>query len=240
MATILEKRIAYIFKNKDLLKYALTHKSCAPGIKPSAFERLEFLGDRVLALWMSAYLFEKYPLAEERDLALRLARLVDRNALVNVAQTIDLHQHIRFDKTLKKRTQLSDSAQTTAFHRSFQKIVGDAMEALIAALFLDAGFQKTGLLLQKLWQPLLTQEDSPPKLHSKSRLQEVIQKSSGTLPVYTLAKQEGLAHDPLLTIDLCVTYEGKKHALRTQGTSRRKAEEKAATLMLQQLKQNGA
>ena len=216
-----EKRLGYVFKKQALLKQALTHKSCDPHAKPSAFERLEFFGDRVLGFIISQKLYKLYPFDDERNLALRFSQLVDRKALYQVAKALDLQKDMVFD-----RRALQGGVA--------QKILSDAIEALIAALFLDAGMQKTRLLVEAWWAPLIKAQGAPTP-HSKSALQEVVQKHYGVLPIYELVSSKGPDHAPLITIVLRIDAKDAPAACQGTGASRRKAEEVAAQKMLRLL-----
>ena len=181
-----EKLLKYQFKKISLLKDALSHKSASPSPKTSHFERLEFLGDRVLNMMISHALFTRFPTESEADLSVRLSKLINRNSLYHVAIFLNLKNYVHFDKTTPSQ----------------KKILSDAVEALIGALFLDAGFNTTQTYINEWWQPLLENIHLNTEQDSKSALQVWTQKHYGTKPTYTLLTQTGPAHAPRIEIEV--------------------------------------
>lgn len=213
----LEKRLAHSFKNKTLLKTALTHSSTGA---QANYERLEFLGDRVLGLAVAELLYTKFPGEAEGDLAKRLAALVQGSFLAEIAREIDLGRYIDF----------SDS-EAQAGGAENDHILADVFEAMIGALYLDGGFIKCRAVIEELWQGRLDVMKEPPQ-HPKTRLQEWAQAQSLPLPVYTIIDQQGPDHAPVFKIELSV--EG--HApLTVEGPSRQAAEKLAAQNFLDRL-----
>jgi ribonuclease-3 len=216
--------LGYTFQHSHLLKQALTHKSAAPSTQVSAFERLEFLGDRVLGLVISHWLYEHYPDENERDMALRLSQMTDRQALSRVASQIALHNHLTRAGGGKK--------DITAE----KKILSDGVEALLGAIFLDHGLRSARSVIKRLWKPLWT--DHQPRQDAKSRLQEWSQATYGVLPTYRVLKQSGPDHAPCLHIEVAlISPQAKKAGLgpvSATGPSRKEAEQKAASAFLKQ------
>ena len=214
-----EKASGCHFQNKSLLKQALSHKSASPSKDLSHFERLEFLGDRVLNLVISHSLFERFPQESEADLSVRLSKLINRSSLYRVAETLDLKQYTRFDRTTPHP----------------QKILSDTLEAIIGALFLDAGLATAKDCVQAWWMPLLDDSGLDTLQDSKSSLQTWTQQHYGTKPIYTLITQTGPAHAPRIEIELKVETGKNQISLKAVGSSRKCAEKKAAQEMLRQL-----
>ena len=219
--TDLEAMIGYTFKDPTLLKDALLHKSAAPHAKTSSFERLEFLGDRVLGLAISAHLLKHYPEDTERDLALRFARLTKRKTLANVADTLGLFSYLQTAK------------MPGATEAETEKIKADAMEALLGGLFLDKGFSAAKRLILKWWQPYFSAAATQ---DPKSALQEWSQKTHNTLPRYHLISQSGPAHKPAIQIRVDIETPTGTLTQTAEAGSRKTAETKAAQALLDKLK----
>ena len=215
----LEKAIGHVFKNKDLLQDALTHSSTG---NENNYERLEFLGDRVLGLIITEMLFEKFPDETEGDLAKRLAALVQGSMLAVVAKQIDLGAYVVFSP-----------AEREAGGAENVNILADAFEALIGGLYLDAGFDECHDLIEKLWANHLFEMKAPPQ-HPKTALQEWAQGNGLPLPTYEIAGQSGPDHAPLFDIKLSV--QGYK-PVTAQGRSRQEAEKEAALAFLIQIEE---
>lgn len=206
----LETRIGHTFKDKALLKTALTHSSVGAEYN---YERLEFLGDRVLGLVIAELLYKRFPLEKEGDLAKRLAALVQGSFLATVAAELELGAYIG----------LSDGeAQSGGAENA--NILADVFESLIGALYLDGGFHKCQALINELWADRLGVMKEPP-LHPKTRVQEWAQSKGLALPVYKIINQSGPDHAPVFDVELKV--EGYP-SVTAQGKSRQIAEKEAA------------
>lgn len=214
----IEKQLGHRFKNKGLLTDALTHSSTN---EETNYERLEFLGDRVLGLIVANALYEKFPDEAEGDLAKRLAALVQGELLAEIAKEIDLGKSII----------LSD-AETQAGGAENENILSDVFEALIGALYLDAGLAKCKTFIEKLWKERFFQMKTPPQ-HPKTIVQEWAQGQGLPLPAYKILKQHGPDHAPLFDVQLTVKGYGPVVA---QGSSRQEAEKEAAKLFSEQIK----
>ncbi len=220
----LENKIDYVFKSKDLLIQSLTHTSVQFNNKPNKlkesskhYERLEFLGDRVLGLVVSEYLFSAFPNEDEGDLNLRFAQLVRKEACTQVAIDIELNEHVILGNN-EQKSGLSNNPT----------ILGDVCEALIAALFLDGGMNVAKLFILRHWKTQI-KSNLPNKQDAKTALQEWAQKLKLSLPIYSVIKTTGPAHAPEFTIE--VTIIGKEKTIAI-GQSKRIAEQKAATEFL--------
>jgi ribonuclease III len=215
--TLLEKKIKIKFKNKELLEQALTHRSYLNehGQKQLTHnERLEFLGDAVLELIVTEYLYRKYQ-ESEGVLTCWRASLVNTNMLANVAEEISLDKYLYLsegEKLSLKRTKLT--------------ILADAFEALIGAIYLDRGLAEVkkfieGFVIEKLPQVFKLRLYEDPK----SRLQEILQAKHKMTPVYRLIKEEGPDHAKKFTLGV---YLGDKKLAIGMGASKQEASEQAA------------
>lgn len=213
----ISSKIPYHFQDETLLKMALTHPSSTRSHKVSDFERLEFLGDRVLGLVISQMVYERYPKEKEGDLAKRFAALVCREACWDVAQQMNLSHHLK--------ASFGDTSPNSA-------ILADAVEAIIGAIYLDGGLEAAKAFINTYWSALLEKDIRPPK-DAKTALQELAQsKNSNVTPVYEVVDHTGPAHTPTFTVRL--TVEGIGNAIGT-GTSKRQAEQMAAKKLLEEI-----
>lgn len=213
----LEKDLGFPFKKLALLKQALTHPSAlAPG-KGIAFERLEFLGDRVLGLVVAKWLFEEFPSEKEGDLAKRLAALVRKETLVDVALSIGL------DKVMIMKHENSPSQKTR-----LETILADGCEALIGALYLEGGLDAAESFIHRYWKDYLKKSEEPPR-DSKSILQEWMQGLGKPHPQYVVIHSSGPAHAPHFVVEVHV--EGFD-PVQGEGSSKRLAEKVAAQRLL--------
>ena len=213
----LEKALKYTFKNPSLLKKALTHPSALPSGQGVDFERLEFLGDRVLGLVIASWLFETFPHEKEGDMAKRLAGLVRKETLVEIAKTIQLDQFL----VIKRERSSSEN-------KRLETMLADGCEALIGALYLEGGLETARSFIHQYWEELFTKTPAPPG-DSKSTLQEWIQGRGKSHPEYVVLNSSGPAHAPHFVVE--VRVEGMK-PVKGEGTSKRLAEKAAAQNML--------
>lgn len=211
----LQKATGHEFQNPSLLAEALTHSSTGHN---GNYERLEFLGDRVLGLVVSEILYEKFPGEKEGDLAKRLASLVQGAWLAKMAQKIDLGQYMYFSDAERESGGFANA-----------NILADGMEALIGALYLDSGLPACRRFIEDLWADAFYEMKTPPQ-HPKTALQEWAQSRSLPLPVYKITGQSGPDHAPMFDITLSVNGFNPVYA---QGRSRQIAEKEAAKLFLQ-------
>lgn len=207
--------IGYVFKSNDLAVEALTHPSSSD---QRTYERLEFLGDRVLGLVISEWLFKNYEDATEGDIAPKLNELVSKEACADVAATLGLGAHI-----------IMAAGEIEAGGREKKSILGDVIEAIIAALYLDGGFDPASEFIHRQWKEMFDRADDI-RVDAKTRLQEWAQAQALPLPEYIVTSREGPDHAPVFTVE--VTVEGYP-SVEGMGTSKRSAERAAATLMLE-------
>ena len=214
----LEARIGHTFKSHDSLKRALTHASATKKAGDiSHYERLEFLGDRVLGLCVSQMLFTAFPDAREGELSVRLNSLVSGRTCAEIADEIALHDFIHAGADVK---QLAS--------KRMRSVRADVVESLIAAIYLDAGLPAVEKFVTKYWNQRLHQKDAGNR-DSKTALQEWAHSQSFPTPVYSIKDQSGPDHAPVFTVE--VVIGGSEGAVGT-GRSKRSAEQEAAQAVL--------
>lgn len=205
--------IQNLFKNKSLLRQALT---LAHHGKTASYERLEFLGDRVLGLVVATMLYEQHPDENEGILARRFTELVREETLAEVAHTLSLP-----DLLITHENEL----------RQNQSILADVCEALLGALYLDQGLETVQNFILPIWLPLMRQNKKAPK-DAKSTLQELAQKKGQVLPKYTVLKKTGPDHAPIFEIEVCIPHIGSAIGI---SDSKKTAEQQAAKSLLEKL-----
>jgi ribonuclease-3 len=215
------QQLGYEFHNPKLLRQALTHPSLQAGnAGRGPYERLEFLGDRVLGLVVAEMLYRNFPSENEGALARRHAAMVRREALARVAQQIDLAAALA----------LSRSEEDTGGRQNLGTLA-DACEAVLGAIYADGGLAPAAALINRLWQPLMHEMLAPPK-DAKTSLQEWAQARGLGLPVYQMLAVEGPPHAPQFLIEAAI--EGFASA-QGRGASKRAGEQAAAATLLEQL-----
>lgn len=229
--TGLETALGHAFADPGLLAEAVTHPSLAGlarsggGPKPGlAYERLEFLGDRVLGLLVAEWLLERFPLEREGELARRHTMLVKRETLAAIARDIGLGDHLRLSP-----------GERDSGGRVNLTILGDACEAVIGALYLDGGLPSARAFVRRAWAAHLEGAGRLPAQDGKTRLQEWAQGQGKPLPVYEIVRRSGPAHEP--EFEISVTVAGYPPAHGT-GRSRRVAETEAALALLRRAEDN--
>lgn len=215
----LQKRLLHTFANPKLLERALTHRS----FSSDHYERLEFLGDSVLNLAISGLLFERLSQLPEGDLSRVRANLVKQDTLFQIATGLGLSNCLR----------LGDGEKRSGGHKR-PSILADAVEALIGAVYLDAGFEPANALVRRLYAGVeLSAQMSAMGKDPKTELQEWLQARKMKLPVYRVVATLGEAHKQ--TFDVECTVQETGHSERGIGASRRAGEQAAAAAMLQRL-----
>ena len=212
----LEARIGHVFAEERLLRHALTHVS-ASAVRPESYERLEFLGDRVLGLVVAEMLFNAFPDESEGGLSRRLAAMVRKETCAEVAEAWGVGPFIRLG---------DGEAQTGG--RKKRAILGDICEAIIGAVFLDGGFDAAQLVVSRAFERHMLK---PPRSlrDPKTALQEWAQARKLATPRYQLARRSGPDHAP--QFDVSVGVEGFP-AAEGAGASKRAAEQAAAQAFL--------
>ncbi len=219
-----EKIIGVNFKNKDLLKQSLTHRSFLnenKHIKNGHNERLEFLGDAVLELVITHFLYNEYPQKNEGDLTSIRSALVNAQTCAEVAKKININEFLLLSKGEAKDT-----------GRARQYILANALEAVIGAIYIDSGYQKAEEFILKFITPM-TQKivDDELWIDSKSRFQEKAQDAVGITPSYKTLKETGPDHDKKFTVGV---FLGEEKVAEGEGDSKQDAEQDAARKALKE------
>ena len=212
----LQKKINIKFKNLNYLKKSITHKSHDP---LNNYEKLEFLGDRILGFVISKKLIELYPKEKEGVLDKKLASLVNKNQCLEVAKIIGLEKFILVgNKSAKAKVE--------------NKIIADSIEALIGAIYYDKGFEVSEKFILNIWKNFINLSEET-IIDSKTKLQEYSLKKFKSLPIYKLVSSSGPKHKPKFTISVRLKdtklFEGS-------GDSKKKAEQNAAKKLLDNIK----
>ena len=217
-----EKNLNFKFKNKKYLINALVHPSFVvekknkKEILTSDFERLEFLGDRVLGLIISSLIYNNFKNMNEGNLTKKLSYLVQKEFLYKIAKEIEIDRFLKYSFR-KDNPRMNIS------------ILSDSVESLIGSIFLDSGYLSVYKFIKRIWGPYLNNEESNQQ-DSKTNLQEISQKKYKILPIYTLIKKEGPSHSPMFTVSLDI-FNGK--IFIASGPSKREAEKNAAKKALE-------
>ena len=217
LAAEIVSRVGYAFRDVALLQRALTHSSVR-GKVGTDNERLEFLGDRVLALVVADMLFRIYPKAAQGELAVRLSALVSGDACADVADELGIAELIH-----------ADSAVKGAQGRKAKNVRADAVEALIAAIYLDGGLQQASDFILRIWEKRAQQSVRAVR-DSKTMLQEWLAQRDSARPSYAIVAREGPDHEPIFTVEL--QAPGFEPCLG-KGRSRQAAEQAAASAFLE-------
>jgi ribonuclease-3 len=218
-ASTLEQTIGYRFKDKDLLTRALTHISAlGGGSRAGSYQRLEFLGDHVLGLVISAMLFDAFPKGDEGELSRRLADLVRRETCADVARAINLGEAVRLG-----------TSESNSGGRARTAILADVCEALIGAVFLDGGYDKATAFVERFWGERMRVPTRPLR-DPKTMLQEWAQARGLPTPVYKEIERIGPHHNPEFRIAVSLP---QREPAEGRGRSKRVAEQAAAAAMLQ-------
>ena len=213
--------IAYTFKDKRNLSNSLIHPSSYKIKKDRSinniyeFERLEFLGDKILGLSIASLIFKKFDNFNEGSLTKKLSYLVQRDFLYKIALELKLNKFLKYSH--KKEN-----------HRMNKSILADSVESLIGSIFIDGGYNSASKFINKFWSPYLDIQESNEQ-DPKTKLQELSQQKYKKLPVYKLIKKTGLSHSPVFTVSLKVL---KMKLVKASGSSIREAQKEAAKKIL--------
>lgn len=217
----LEATLGYTFQQQELLEQALTHRSAASIHN----ERLEFLGDSILSYVIAGDLYHRFPKQQEGDLSRMRATLVKGQTLAEIAREFKLGEHLRLG-----------SGELKSGGNRRESILADAVEAIIGAIYLDSNIDSVKQVILNWYQSRLQtivpgiQQKDP-----KTRLQEYLQARKQPLPQYDVAEIKGQAHNQQFFITCTID---NMPPVQASGTSRRKAEQAAAEIVLQQLENN--
>ena len=215
-----EKIIKYTFKDKDNLKKALFHPSHYKEKKnkkllvKNEFERLEFLGDRVLGLTIASLIFVKFKEFDEGYLSKKYSYLVQKNFLYKISLELNLDKFLIF--SFNKNYRMNKS------------ILSDSVESLIGSVFVDGGYNSAFQFINLFWKPYLDIQESIEQ-DPKTKLQELSQQKFKILPEYNLIKREGTPHEPTFTVSLKAL---KLNKIIASGDSKKEAEKEAAKKIL--------
>ncbi len=213
----LEKRTGHKFSNRERLERALTHSS-AKSRTGNDYQRMEFLGDRVLGLCIAELLFSNFPSANEGELSVRLNALVNADTLAEVADEIGLHEFIRTG---------ADVGDLTSDRQKNMR--ADVVESLIATIYLDGGLDAANAFIQRYWSER-SMHQMAARRDAKTELQEWAHKLYSIVPSYKEVSRDGPDHEPTFVIEVTVA---KLLPERAAGRSKRLAEQAAAEKLLQ-------
>lgn len=211
--SVLEDRLGHRFRDRKLLETALTHPSFGGDHHVPHYQRLEFLGDAVLELAVSRYLYFELPEVDEGKLTRIRAALVREESLNRAAQRIGLGEFIRLSV-----------GEERSGGRQKPSILSDVMEAVLAAVYLDAGFDEAVRIIDMVLGEELRPEVLKDHLDAKSRLQELMQRE-GRMPSYDYLSMEGPPHAPVFSYRV---MDGEQELGRGSGTSKQNAQQAAA------------
>ena len=217
----IQKVLKYNFKNKKNLINCLIHPSYKDLTKKNVnlaneFERLEFLGDRVLGLKISSLIFNKFDKYNEGSLTKKFSYLVQKEFLYKIALKLELELFITYNKK-------------NLNNRRNKSILSDSVESIIGAIFIDGGYNASLRFVKRIWTPYLDLSESN-RTDPKTKLQEISQKEFKILPEYKLLNKKGPSHSPLFTISLKAL---NLETIKTSGGSIQDAEKKAAKKILE-------
>ncbi|MEI9904374.1 MAG: ribonuclease III, partial [Asticcacaulis sp.] len=219
----LQANLGYSFRDPSLLELALTHASVGEGArKANDNERLEFLGDRVLGLMIAEALMDAFPEAGEGDMSKRFHALVSRDTCAGVARALGMGDAIRLA-----------AGETKSGGRSNPTILGDALEALMAAVYRDGGYDAVKAACLPLWREFINDSANVNRSNPKSFLQEWAVANGHRPPVYTVTQRRGPDHAPVFTVEAVVDGFAPQPAT---GKSRQEAEKAAALAFIEREK----
>jgi len=218
----LEAKLKITFKNKRLLKQALTHRSYLnehPKLKLVSNERLEFLGDAILEFIISKTLYLKYPELPEGVLTAMRSRVVCTESLAKLGKKLKLGQFLFLSK-----------GEEAGGGRENKSLLANTFEALIGAIFLDKGLKTTENFIEKKFNHIINQLNRSQLKDAKSLLQEKVQEEKKVTPTYKILAEEGPDHNKIFTVGV---FAGSKKLGQGKGSSKQEAEEKAAQIALE-------
>ncbi len=216
-------KINYQFKNQSLLNCALTHPSMSQENEISQYERMEFLGDKILGAIMAEIIYYKFPNYSEGEMSIAHSNLVNGSVLAKIAEKISLNSHMIFALGEKNNGGGNNP-----------KNLANCMEALIAAIYLDSNYQVIFQVVKDLWEEFINTLKIVNKKDSRTLLQEHAQKRYQILPEYKLEDVFGNSHAPIFTMSVCI----KEKKCVGKGQTKKIAIHNAATKMIKLLKIN--
>lgn len=217
LAAFVRDKLGHEPNELRLFELAITHSS----VGGPSYERLEFLGDRVLGMVIARALYDRYPNEPEGNLSKRYNALVDRETCAENGREIGVPALVRLGKQARE-----DGASQS------ENVVGDVVEALIGALYLDGGIETAQRFIMKLWEPDLAEQRRAPQ-HPKSALQEYAAARDLRAPTYEVVSRTGAHHAPKFIVRVSVPTLGEAIA---EGSSKQEAETAAAAALLSEAK----
>lgn len=214
------QNINYLFQDKSLLNKALTHPSIS-GNHSNNYQRLEFLGDKVLNLIVGEFLMKKFPNESEGDLSKRQASLVSGETLAEIALKIKLDEVLQVSNGEKKLG-----------GKTNKRNLENALEALIGAIYLDSNYNQIQNFIMNFWQEVFEKNILPPK-DPVSVLQELVQSQSKQLPQYFITKSGGSDHSPLFTAIVKILHKNLEFSC--EGKSKKEAQKEVSRIALEYL-----
>ena len=218
LADFVSRALEYHPKDLSLFEVAVTHSSA----QGSNYERLEFLGDRVIGLLVAHWLYERFPSEPEGKLSRRFNSLVAREICADIGRELGLPALIRLGKQAR-----GDGANWS------DNVVGDVVEALAGALFVDGGLEPAERFVRRSWAPLIEEQRKAPK-HPKSALQELAAAKGLPNPEYEVTRRSGAHHSPHFSVRVSIPDLGSAEG---EGASKQEAETAAAAALLESLTQ---
>lgn len=209
---ILQEKLGYRFKNVALLQQALTHSSVTAKLSQN-YERLEFLGDRILGMGVASIVYDSFDTEPEGNLSQRFMALVCKETVAEVARSLGLENYV-----------VSESIDV--FNND--NVLCDVCEAIIGAVFIDGGAETSLNFVKSFWMPLVNTHSKPPK-DAKTRLQEIAHEKGLATPVYFEIGKEGSEHEPIFNMQVRVD---KLKPQSGKGKNKKTAEQQAAEKML--------
>ena len=213
-------KIKYNFKNIIFCVNALTHSSYDSKNYKTNYQRLEFLGDRVLGLIISEAIFKRFKNEEEGKLSKRFSDLVSKKTLIEVSKEIGLQNTINTSKEYIDKIKITDS------------MLADSLEALIGAIYIDSNFEEVKKVVLNLWSKKLSSQEKPP-VDAKSFLQEWCLSKKKKIPVYKILEKSGPDHKPTFLVELRIENFQK---VQGEGSTKKKAEIDAAQKIIEKIK----
>ncbi len=216
IAAWVEQQFQHRPRDARLFERALSHSSAGP----ESYERLEFLGDRVLGLVVARWLYERFPKEPEGQMSRRYNALVARETCAEIGRGLGIDRLVKLGKQARE-----DGAAMS------DNVIGDVVESLLGALLIDAGLEPCERFIRSAWAPYLDQQKKAPQ-HPKSALQELAAARGLAAPGYDLVARTGAHHAPVFRVKVSVRAAGEAEA---EGASKQEAETAAAAALLKQL-----
>lgn len=219
------QKINYNFNNDKLLEEAITHPSFNNNKKVKFnYQRLEFLGDKVLSLIIADFLISNFPNESEGDLSKRHAYLVSGEVLSEIASNIEIEKILKVSK-----------GESNLGGKSNKNNLENALEAIVGAIYLDSNYEEARIFVLNHWAEFLQKNAKPPQ-DPVSKLQEIVQEKSKQLPIYQIERHGGNEHEPIFQATVSISYLDS--SFEAIGKSKKEAQKNAAILALTNIEKN--